>query len=153
MTRETLFKPADIDRQALMLAYHMLGLPNQCFSTDVNIEERRKQVKQIFTNFGGVQKAEDFVRVAALFGHDITVIPGIVVGGFPLQFPMTFFEDTKSGTHTIFIQINDDLSTGDDFPLPFPLPFSSGAEQFLLCIFNVLAPANVKVVTITEGQL
>lgn len=130
-----------------------VGLPDSCFTTNVSIAERRKQIEEKFTNFGGVQIAEDFVRVAAVFGFNIEVFPGIHFGGFPLSFPITFFDSTKSAKHTIFIIILGELAGDAFFPLPFPIPFSSGGSTFLECIFNKLAPANVNVVVISEGDL
>lgn len=130
-----------------------VGLPNSCFSTNTSIEERRKQVEQIFSKFGGVQTAEDFIRVAAIFGFNIDIYPGISVGGFPMQFPIVFFDSTKSATHTIFIVILGSTSGDSFFPLPFPIPFSYGGSTFLRCIFTKLAPANVNIVVINEGDL
>ena len=125
-----------------------VGIPDNCFDTTPSIEDRREQVRQKLSNFGGVQKAEDFVRVAELFGFDVdvTVIPGSTIGMFPLVFPVIFFDSTRSATHTIFILITSTVEGDDFFPLEFPLPFSSGGTSFLQCIFNVLAPANVQVI-------
>lgn len=125
-----------------------VGIPDNCFDTTPNIEDRREQIRQKLSNFGGVQKAEDFIRVAALFGFDveISVIPGSTVGMFPLVFPVMFFDSTRSVTHTIFILITNSVEGDEFFPLEFPLPFSSGGTTFLQCIFNVLAPANVQVI-------
>ena len=130
-----------------------VGIPDSCFSTNVSIEERRKQVEQKFSKFGGVQTAADFIRVAAIFGFNISVLPGAAVGTFPLTFPITFFDTTKSATHTIFIVILGEVAGDSIFPLPFPIPFSSGGKAFLKCIFDKLAPANVNVVIVSEGDL
>lgn len=130
-----------------------VGLPDDCFNTTVSIEERRKQVLQKFSNFGGVQKAEDFVRVGAVFGFDLTVTPMSILGVFPLTFPIFFTGTPKEARHTILVVINGDLSSSEIFPLPFPIPFSSGGRNFLQCIFNTLAPANVSVIIKTEGEL
>lgn len=130
-----------------------VGLPNSCFSTDVSDDERKKQIEAIFSKFGGVQTADDFIRVASLFGYDIEVYPGLSVGGFPLQFPIVFFDSTTSASHTIFIVILGSISGDSFFPLPFPIPFSSGGSTFLQCIFQKLAPANVSVIVINEGDL
>ena len=130
-----------------------VGLPDDCFNTTVTIEERREQVLQKFSNFGGVQKAEDFVRVGAVFGFDLTVTSYTLLAAFPLPFPIIFVGSSREVKHTIFVVINGDLSGGDFFPLPFPIPFSSGGRNFLQCIFNTLAPANVNVIIKTEGEL
>lgn len=130
-----------------------VGLPDDCFSTTVPIAQRREQVRQKFSNFGGVQKAEDFVRVGAVFGFDLTVTPLSLYAVFPLTFPIFFTGDAKEARHTILVVINGDVSGSDVFPLPFPIPFSSGGRIFLQCIFEVLAPANVNVIIKTEGEL
>ena len=130
-----------------------VGIPDSCFSNNVSVEDRRLQVLQKFSNFGGVQKSSDFVRVASIFGFDIVVQPGIDPGGFPLTFPITFFDDTKSATHTIFIIILGNVSGDFFFPLPFPIPFSSGGKTFLECIFEKLAPANVNVLVVDEANI
>ena len=130
-----------------------VGLPDDCFDTTVPIEQRREQVRQKFSNFGGVQKAEDFERVGAAFGFDLTVTPMSTLGVFPLSFPIFFMGSAKEARHTILVVINGDVSGADTFPLPFPIPFSSGGRIFLQCIFDVLAPANVNVIIKTEGEL
>lgn len=130
-----------------------VGLPDSCFSTNVSIDERRKQVVAKFSKFGGVQTADDFIRVAALFGFSIDIYPGLSVGGFPLQFPIVFFSSTLEASHTIFIVIMGGTSGDSFFPLPFPIPFSSGGSTFLRCILTKLAPANCNVVVINEGDL
>lgn len=125
-----------------------VGIPDNCFDTFPDIESRREQVRQKLSNFGGVQTAEDFVRVALLFGFDIdiSVIPASTIGSFPLVFPLMFFESTRAVTHTVFISITSTVVGDDFFPLEFPIQFSSGGTTFLQCIFNVLAPANVQVI-------
>lgn len=130
-----------------------VGLPDSCFSTNVSIEDRRKQISAKFSKFGGVQTKDDFIRVAEFFGYNIDIYAGLSVGGFPLQFPIVFFGSTLEASHTIFIVILGGISGDVFFPLPFPIPFSSGGTTFLECIFGKLAPANVNVIAINEGDL
>ena len=130
-----------------------VGLPDSCFVTNVPIETRREQILQKFSNFGGVQKAEDFIRVAAVFGFDIRIIPALDPGGFPLEFPITFFEDTKAAVHTIIVEMLGIIEGDIFFPLPFPIPFSLGGKTFLQCIFDKLAPANTQVIIVKEGDI
>lgn len=140
----------DIDQTSELLIEweKSVGIPNSYFNTDETIERRREQVKQLFTNFGGVQIAEDFVRVAAFFGITITVTAGADVGVFPLPFPIRFFGNITEVTHTIIIEITDTGASGVFFPLDFPLDFSTGGATFLQGIFDILAPANVQVIFI-----
>lgn len=130
-----------------------VGIPGSCLTNVADISTRRAQVEQVFSKFGGVQTSEDFVRVGAAFGFDISVIAGGTVGTFPLEFPLIFSESEKATTHTIFIQVNDDLTSASTFPIPFPVPFSSGGASFLQCVFDAVAPANVNVIIINQGVL
>lgn len=141
----------DIDQTEQLIDewFVSVGIPNDCFDTGGTLAEKREKIRLMISNFGGVQKAEDFVRVADLFGIPVEVFPGNSVGMFPLTFPLVFFESATSSSHTIFVrilQIEEDV----DFPLPFPIPFTSGSQAFLQCIFDQLAPANVQVVFISE---
>lgn len=130
-----------------------VGLPDSCFTTNISIEERRKQVEQKLSRFGGVQTAVDFVRVAAVFGYNVKIYPGISVGGFPLTFPIVFFGSRKAASHTIIVMVLGTYVSDSFFALPFPLPFSGGVSSFLNCIFRKLAPANVQVIVVNEGDL
>ena len=131
-----------------------LGLPDECFiSADYKTDaERRIDILQKFSKFGGVQTASDFVRVAAAFGISVEVYYGAAGGGieFPLTFPIFFvsYADYTEESHTIIVVIDGIYSTGYSFALPFPIPFSSGPRNFLQCIFQKLAPANVNVITL-----
>lgn len=129
-----------------------VGIPDECFGITESNENRQKQVLQKFSKFGGVQKAEDFVRVAAVFDIVIEVKTGSGPGSFPLTFPLTFFSSTKAMKHTIFI-IRDTVLFGSGFPIVFPYTFIQGSEAFLQCLFNKLAPANVKVIIKNKGTI
>jgi uncharacterized protein YmfQ (DUF2313 family) len=49
-----------------------VGIPDDCFDTDVSIEERRKQVLFKMASFN-VQTEQDFIDMAANFGVTITI--------------------------------------------------------------------------------
>lgn len=124
-----------------------VGIPDDCFSTNTSLEQRRLQVLEKFSNFGGVQKAEDFERVAAVFGYTVTVIPASTTVSyplFPLTFPLSFNESMTMVRHTVYIQYTGPMA--EFFPLEFPIPFQIPIEPFLSCIFDKLAPANVKII-------
>ena len=123
-----------------------LGLPDSCFPPTTDLTERRNAVKMKYSKFGGVQTAEDFIRIANFFGFDLVVQPGGALGMFPLRFPVLFFDSITSSTHTVFMQLKGRATADTFFPVPFPIPFSKGGITFLRCIFTFLAPANVKVI-------
>lgn len=130
-----------------------LGIPDECFKNDGTVEERRTQILLKLGNFGGVQKASDFVRVASVFGIDIEIITGSIRGTFPLEFPLVFFDSTKSARHTIIVRIINVTGGEGFFPLPFPIPFVIGGQTLLQCLFDNLAPANVNVIIKTEDEI
>lgn len=136
-----------------------VGIPDSCFSGEgfKTIAERREQVIQKLSKFGGVQTSDDFVRVAAAFGITAEVFYGAAGGGigFPISFPVVFisYADYTEESHTIIVVITGTYVTSDTFALPFPIPFSSGPQTFLQCIFRKLAPANVEVVVLYSGVL
>lgn len=122
-----------------------VGIPNTCLFLQGTLAERRRNIEGIFCNFQGVQTKADFIRVAALFGYTVTIETGTVQGGFPLEFPLMFFSSSKAAKFTIIV--TTPLPGGvDDFPLPFPIPFNAGGLTLLKCIFDLLVPANVKVI-------
>lgn len=110
-----------------------LGIPNPCFSINNSLSIRRLQVQAVFSKFGGAQTEDDFIRIGQLFGINIEFVDNGLPAG-------------KQRSHTWKIIINGSSSTGTLFPLPFPLPFSSGDKGFIQCLFNNLAPANVAIV-------
>jgi len=127
-----------------------VAIPNDYFSNTESIERRRAQIEQLFSNFGGVQTADDLVRVALFFGFDITVTAGSDFDEtpevFPLTFPLPFSKSRRETGHTIYVHIIGQVLEGTVFPLPFPIPFETQAEHFLRLIFEILIPANVQLI-------
>lgn len=125
-----------------------VGIPNECFLNTVSLEERRRNVELVLSNFGGVQTKDDLVRVGSIFGFSITVHDGMTPGSFPLPFPFMFFTEVGA---KFTIVINPGVAVADSFfPLPFPLPFSTGGTSFLQCIFDKLVQANVVILFTTD---
>ena len=129
-----------------------VGIPDSCFTNiNVDLATRRRQVEQKFSKFGGVQTAEDFIRVAAFFGftvvkeniRDSTVLPATL--------PMQLNGSGREAAHTLVFTLQSGGLAEKQFPLPFPLTFSEGGENFLQCLFDELAPANVQVIIRISG--
>lgn len=121
-----------------------VGIPDDCFTTDVDIETRRLQVLQKLISFGGAQTEQDFIDIANIFGFTITVSRPGTTAVFPLQFPIQFFGGgSGSSRNTIFIQLP---LTEYIFPLPFPLKFSASSGIVLECIFRALVPITTDVI-------
>lgn len=116
-----------------------VGIPDSCFENSGSLEDRRRNVLLKLTNFGGIQTAQDFVNLAALFGFTSQVTNGVYNGIFPLGFQIRFFDNRKTAVHTIIVDLEEDRSV---FPLGFPIPFTSGVSNIIECLFRKLAPAN-----------
>ncbi len=118
-----------------------LGIPDDIFTTDVTIEERRVQVL-IKLMARGAQTVEDFIQLANVLGFDISITPGIEIIEFPLVFPIPMIETLVHARFIMYIQ--DNRST-----LPLTLPFTIGAIPMtkLIQFLNKIKPANVKIIT------
>lgn len=130
-----------------------VGIPDDCFDREDTLEVRRQNVLRKFSNLGGVQTAVDFERIAAIFGIEVTVIPGGPISTFPLIFPFIFFSSAKAAKHSIIVKVPEEVKDAEDFPYTFPLEFKTGIPGFLWCIFQKLAPANVKVIFQVEREV
>ncbi len=120
-----------------------VGIPGDCFTASGTLAQRRIAVEQKFSNYQGVQVASDFVRVAALFGFDIDVFPGAE----------KLTGTDKTIRHTIVVVLNNPATGSEFFPLGFPVVFSSQGQTTLQCVFDTLAPANVKVEIYKLGDI
>lgn len=120
-----------------------VGIPDDCFVQSGSLEERRRNVLLKLTNFGGIQKASDFVRLATLLGFTASLSNGVANGTFALLFPARFYETRKEATHTIIVDLEESRAV---FALDFPMPFTSGVSGIIECLFSELAPSNCQVI-------
>lgn len=120
-----------------------LGIPDGCFSGSGTLNERRRDiiVKLAAT---GIQTAEDFEELAALFGITVTVTSGSDIGLFPLEFPFLFVGSTRQARYTIFVTFT--VPAANRFPYTFPIVFGGSEIAILECLFNHLKPINCRVV-------
>jgi uncharacterized protein YmfQ (DUF2313 family) len=116
-----------------------LGIPDDCFTGTGTNDERRTAIL-VKLAASGVQTANDFVELAAIFGFTVSVTSGIAQITFPLTFPFIFFDTLKEGRFTIVIEFNGTLS--NVFPLTFPITFGDPNQDILECLFQKLKPAN-----------
>lgn len=119
-----------------------VGIPDDCFDASGTLQERRDRVISKLSNYGGIQTAEDFERLALTLGFNVEVTNGTANGVFPLKFPIRFFDNRKEAVHTIIVNLEEQRSV---FPLTFPIEFSSGVTGIIECLFKKLAPANCQV--------
>jgi len=120
-----------------------VGIPDDCFSTNTDIETRRQQVLIKLAALG-VQTEEDFENLAALYGVTIEIQQGTDVSTFPLIFPSIFFGSSKEARFSIVVLY--EVALTDTFTYTFPIPFGDAAIPILECLFDKLAPANVQVI-------
>lgn len=125
----------------------VVGIPDDCFSGTGTIDERRRDVL-VKLAASGVQTADDFVTLAALFGVEITVQSGIDTVQFPITFPFLFIDNETEARFTIVITFKG--VTTPFFPLQFPVVFGESVVGALICLFQKLKPANVNLVLLSE---
>ena len=123
-----------------------VGIPDNCFKVlNRTIEERQKQViaKLALMN---IQTRQEFIDLAAFFGFNITIENGMEHGGFPMIFPIIFFDNAQDAHFTMIVRFIDLDKPTNIFTLTFPVLFSDGEENFLKCIIKKLAQANINVI-------
>ena len=122
-----------------------LGIPDDCFNpVGQTIEARRLYVTAKLASLG-VQTADDFVSLAAIFGVFCTVLAGGDYGAFALHFPVLVFGTAEDARFTIIV--NFDTPVGSNFPWAFAHPFLSGINEFIMCLFEHLKPANCNIIS------
>lgn len=116
-----------------------VGIPDECFDGEGTVKERRDMVIAKIASLG-VQTAQDFVDLAALFGVDAAIVAGSVHGVFPYTFPIIFFPNAKAAYHTIIVDFgNTGVAT---FPFTFPILFGSKEQAMVECLFRKVKPAH-----------
>ena len=96
-----------------------LGIPDDCFPGTGSNDIRRRDILVKLASLG-VQTAEDFENLAALFGITANVLPGASLIEFPLTFPVTFVDDK----FTIVVE----FVNPDAFPFTFPITFGGDSD-------------------------
>lgn len=119
-----------------------VGIPDECFDGTGTDEFRRQTIVAKFAQMN-LQTEQDFLDLATLFGFTVTITAGGDAGVFPLDFPLSFFPETKTAKHTMLVDLPGE---GNTFALPFPIPFGSGPLNLIQCLFNKSKPACVQII-------
>ncbi len=127
-----------------------VGIPDNCFSTETDLETRRQQVLMKLASLG-VQTNKDFVDLAAIYDIDIRIESGAYAGVFPMTFPIILFDSPSEARFTMLIYYS--LASPVVFPYTFPLMFSVDGISIIECLFRKLVPANVDLIFIEEPVL
>ncbi len=120
-----------------------LGIPDDCFSIDDTIENRRQNVLTKLTSLG-VSTTQEFIDLGAQLGFIIDVKAGVDSLSFPYTFPVPLSSTNPRWTMLVEINVEGDVAV---FPYTFPFVLSQGDRvNLLICLFKKLVPANVNVV-------
>ncbi len=123
-----------------------LGIPDDCFDGTGSADERRTHILVKLASLG-IQTAQDFIDLAALFGAVAAVTPGADTAApsvFPMVFPLILDGPADELRFTIIVRLT--APDVDRFPLQFPFTFGSRLATILECLFNKLKPVNCRVV-------
>ena len=120
-----------------------LGIPDGCFLGTGTTEERRRDILVKLSALG-VQTAEDFVGLAAVFGVTVVVQSGSDVAPFPMSFPLLFVNSASDAAYILLVDFPAPIAVA--FPYDFPVIFGDSTQVILKCLFRKLAPANCQVV-------
>lgn len=134
-----------------------VGIPDDCFTGQGTLEERRNDVLAKLAGLG-VQTAEDLRRLALrVYGVELTIRnpSRSTTNVFPYTFNPTgeadplgdggefvFNLSDREARFQIIIEY-DNLPTAVVFPYTFPLPFLTREVAIIECLFTKLRPANV----------
>lgn len=113
-----------------------LGIPDSCFKADGDTDERRSHILTKLASLG-LQTAEDFVALGALFGIVVTVEPLDSMGVPPIAvtYPDARFTFVVTGAGLV-----------SNLP-PYDVPFTpNSSESTLECLFSNLKPGNTKLI-------
>lgn len=116
----------------------VLGIPDDCFLATGDTDERRRDILIKLASLG-VQTADDFVALAALFGIVVTVESGKAVNQPPAA-------SDKEQRFTIVVTFT--VEAANQFPLTFPFTFGDEVIAIVECLFSKLKPANCNVLFI-----
>lgn len=122
-----------------------LGMPDDCFpGTGTNDERRRAIIVKLASL--GVQTANDFVALAALFGTTITVEPLVESAFLPYTVPFTPLNVQKS-RYTIVVTGENLVNNVPPYDVPFDL---TDDESIIKCLLVKQAPENCNILFVNS---
>lgn len=133
-----------------------LGIPDPCVPLETDPDKRRRNIEIKLAVLSGVQTAADFEYLASLFGLTVVVNAGIdhvsvADGGYETKTPTldipTDIASVAAARHTIVVV--ESLPAAVEFDYEWPIPFSTGEQLQMRCLFETLKPANCQIVYVT----
>ena len=123
---------------------NVVGIPDSCFSNEVDIVTRRKQVI-IKLSAEGVNTKQDFIDLAALLGFTITITyPAETPFYPPYDIPLDLITGIPESRY-VWIVTGDGLVPNVP-PYDIPLSLISAQQSVLQCFFEKLKPAHTKII-------
>jgi uncharacterized protein YmfQ (DUF2313 family) len=133
-----------------------LGIPDPCVPLETDTAKRQRNIEIKLAIMGGVQTKADFEFLASLFGLVVSVNAGIdhvsiADGGYGTQTPVL---DIPADFATLAVArasivVVETLPDNVLFPYDFPIPFTTGEQLQLRCLFETLKQANGQIVYVT----
>ena len=116
-----------------------VGIPDNCFSNEVPIDQRRLQVLAKMQALG-VSTAQDYIDLAALIGYDITISYPVEQTFYPpYDVP---FSPIYGIPESRYVFIVTGIGIVPNVP-PYDVPFSlNNGQSIIQCLFDNLKPAN-----------
>lgn len=133
-----------------------LGIPDPCIPLETDPAKRRRNIAIKLALIAGVQTRADFQFLATLFELDVEVNPGIDHvsigdGGYGLKTPVldipADFASVAVARRSIVVV--ESVPSNAQFPYSFPLPFATGEQLQMRCLFETLKPAHTQIVYVT----
>ncbi len=120
-----------------------LGIPDGCFSTNVSLEQRRRQIQ--FKLALKADTRESFIAVAAFFGIECRIENASIVT-YPLTYPWEYTSYLWASC-TLYIDLPADLDPNDTYPLVYPWIYSTTLKSnFIECIFEKIKNATCRLI-------
>lgn len=118
------------------------GIQDSCFNNTGTIEERRRNVLVKMASLG-VQTAQDFIDIGAMFGVTLVVKSGsVLTPGFPFTFTFNLVDDANVDSRFTIVVEYSIANATNQFPLTFPVVFGTDTIRIIECLFSKLKPAN-----------